>query len=169
VAAGAVVDDEGFVWSPTVDGSRPRTPDSLTRAFAPLCNSLESEAIAAGHNERYQFRFHDLRHFSATELIGAGVDIRTVAGRLGHSDPAITLRVFAHALEECDRAAAQPASRKAAQLAHGPEGRSEFGSIAGSGARGSIDEDSRFAVRHRTGPQRPERCLENHVDDLHCG
>ncbi len=33
-AAGAVVVDEGFVWSPTVDGSRPRTPDSLTRAFA---------------------------------------------------------------------------------------------------------------------------------------
>jgi site-specific recombinase XerD len=28
---------------------------------------------------------HNLRHYSATELIAAGVDVRTVAGRLGHS------------------------------------------------------------------------------------
>jgi site-specific recombinase XerC len=27
---------------------------------------------------------HNLRHYSATELIAAGVDIRTVARRLGH-------------------------------------------------------------------------------------
>ena len=39
-------------------------------------------------------------------MIGAGVDVRTVAGRLGHSDPSVTLRVHSHALEERDRAAA---------------------------------------------------------------
>ena len=51
-------------------------------------------------------RFHDLRHFSATQLIGAGVDVRTVAHRLGHADPSTTLRVYAHALAERDREAA---------------------------------------------------------------
>jgi integrase len=51
-------------------------------------------------------RLHDLRHFTATQLIGAGVDVRTVAGRLGHSDPSLTLRIYSHALEERDRAAA---------------------------------------------------------------
>jgi integrase len=51
-------------------------------------------------------KLHDLRHFTATQLIGAGVDIRTVAGRLGHADPSVTLRVYSHALEERDRAAA---------------------------------------------------------------
>jgi integrase len=107
VAAGAVLVEEAFVWSPTIDGSVPRTPSSLTRAFARLCCSLEAEATLAGRTDRYDFRFHDLRHFSATELIGAGVDIRTVAGRLGHADPAITLRVYAHTLEERDRAAAE--------------------------------------------------------------
>jgi integrase len=111
-AVGAVLVDEGFVWSPAADGSRPRTPDSLTRAFARLCDSLEAEGRLAGHTERYDFRFHDLRHFSATELIGAGVDIRTVAGRLGHADPAITLRIYAHALEERDRAAAELLGRR---------------------------------------------------------
>ena len=51
-------------------------------------------------------RFHDLRHFSATQLIGAGVDVRTVAHRLGHADPSTTLRVYAHALAQRDREAA---------------------------------------------------------------
>jgi integrase len=111
-AAGSLLVEEAFVWSPTVDASVPRTPSSLTRAFARLCASLEAEARLAGRNERFGFRFHDLRHFSATELIGAGVDIRTVAGRLGHADPAITLRVYAHALEERDRAAAQLLGRR---------------------------------------------------------
>ena len=47
----------------------------------------------------------------ATQLIGAGVDVRTVAGRLGHSDPSVTLRVYSHALEERDRAAADVMGR----------------------------------------------------------
>jgi integrase len=51
-------------------------------------------------------RLHDLRHFTATQLIGAGVDVRTVAGRLGHSDPSITLRVYSDVIEERGRAAA---------------------------------------------------------------
>ena len=110
--AGGGLVEEAFVWSPAVDGCQPRTPSSLTRAFARLCDSLEAEAKATGRRQQYQFRFHDLRHFSATELIGAGVDIRTVAGRLGHADPAITLRVYAHALEERDRAAAALLGRR---------------------------------------------------------
>ncbi len=51
-------------------------------------------------------RLHDLRHFTATQLIGAGMDVRTVADFLGHSDPSLTLRVYSHAIEERNRAAA---------------------------------------------------------------
>jgi integrase len=51
-------------------------------------------------------RLQDLRHFTATQLVGAGVDVRTVAGRLGHTDPSLTLRVYSHVIEERDRAAA---------------------------------------------------------------
>ena len=49
---------------------------------------------------------HALRHFAATQLIGSGQDVRTVAGRLGHRDASTTLRVYAHALPERDREAA---------------------------------------------------------------
>ncbi|MGW0231504.1 hypothetical protein ACWDWO_24625 [Actinopolymorpha singaporensis] len=39
---------------------------------------------------------HKLHHYSATELIAAGVDVRTIAGRLGHGGGgATTLRVYA--------------------------------------------------------------------------
>ena len=50
---------------------------------------------------------HALRHFAATQMVGAGTDVRTAAGRLGHADASTTLRVYAHALPERDRAAAE--------------------------------------------------------------
>jgi len=53
-----------------------------------------------------KWRLHDLRHFSATTAIGSGHDVRTVAHRLGHADPAMTLRVYAHAVATADRAVA---------------------------------------------------------------
>lgn len=52
------------------------------------------------------WRLHDLRHWSATVAIGQGHDVRTVAGRLGHANPAMTLRVYAHAFAAADQALA---------------------------------------------------------------
>ena len=49
------------------------------------------------------WRLHDLRHFSATMAIAGGHDVRTVAHRLGHADPAMTLRVYAHVVEAADQ------------------------------------------------------------------
>jgi integrase len=45
-------------------------------------------------------RLHDLRHVHATPLLKAGVPVHVVAARLGHADPAITLRVYAHVLRD---------------------------------------------------------------------
>ena len=41
--------------------------------------------------------FHDLRHTFATVALQNGVDIRTVSGMLGHTDPGFTLRTYTHA------------------------------------------------------------------------
>jgi integrase len=53
-----------------------------------------------------KWRLHDMRHWSATVAIGQGHDVRTVAGRLGHANPAMTLRVYAHAFAAADQAVA---------------------------------------------------------------
>jgi integrase len=49
-----------------------------------------------------KWRLHDLRHWTATTAITNGHDVRTVAGRLGHANAAMTLRVYAHAIEAAD-------------------------------------------------------------------
>ncbi len=54
-----------------------------------------------------QVRLHDLRHFVATTLLGAGVDLQTVAGRLGHAGGGrTTLAVYSHFQQATDRDAA---------------------------------------------------------------
>ena len=45
-------------------------------------------------------RLHDLRHVHATTLLLAGVPVHVIAARLGHADPSITLRVYAHVISD---------------------------------------------------------------------
>ena len=50
--------------------------------------------------------FHGLRHTSATLLIAGQQDVKTVSTRLGHSQTSTTMNIYAHALQESDRKAA---------------------------------------------------------------
>lgn len=45
-------------------------------------------------------RIHDLRHTHATWLIGAGVNIKVVADRLGHASIRITLDTYSHVVDK---------------------------------------------------------------------
>jgi integrase len=45
-----------------------------------------------------RIRFHDLRHSHATDLLAHGEHPKVVSERLGHYDPAFTLRVYSHVL-----------------------------------------------------------------------
>jgi len=87
--------EDPYVLSYNANGATPVNPDTLTHRFA---------AVAAKFGVPY--RFHDLRHWSVTTLIAAGVDVRTVATRHGHAQATMTLNRYAHALPERDRAAA---------------------------------------------------------------
>ena len=51
--------------------------------------------------------FHDLRRTNATVMVRSGVDVKTAQARLGHSDPRMTLSVYAQATTEADRTAAK--------------------------------------------------------------
>lgn len=50
--------------------------------------------------------FHDLKHTAGTELVKAGVDVKTAQARLGHASPVTTLKIYAQATPEADREAA---------------------------------------------------------------
>ncbi|MGD6742949.1 tyrosine-type recombinase/integrase [Streptomyces sp. BH106] len=54
----------------------------------------------AGLDGRYvsarEHGMHALRHFYASVLLDAGESIKAVSQYLGHTDPALTLRVYAH-------------------------------------------------------------------------
>jgi integrase len=97
----AVLADNAYVWSQDADGSIPYRPNRVTDAFRRLRQKVGLEHID----------FHHLRHFAATTLAGAGIDVRTIAGRLGHANPAITLRTYAHFMEAADRQAANVMGR----------------------------------------------------------
>ena len=56
-------------------------------------------------------RLHDLRHYVATRLLTNGIDVRTVAGRLGHRNPSTTLNVYAHFVPGSDREASPSSAR----------------------------------------------------------
>lgn len=90
-------------WGPWMlnIGERPVNPERVT-AWWRRARRL------AGLGE--QWRLHDLRHWSATLAVAGGHDLRTVANRLGHANPAMTMRVYAHAVEGADRAVADTLS-----------------------------------------------------------
>ena len=54
-----------------------------------------------------QVSLHSLRHTNATLLIGSGADVRTVSGRLGHSQTSTTLNIYAEFLQSADKAASE--------------------------------------------------------------
>jgi integrase len=58
-----------------------------------------------------RYRLYDLRHTCATLLLQDGESLRTVADRLGHADPVLTLRTYAHALPEHQQAATERLGR----------------------------------------------------------
>jgi integrase-like protein len=80
---------------------------------------------AAGIQPSRYTGFHQLRHYYASRLLAAGVDVRSLADAMGHHDPGFTLRVYAHLMPDSadrirlaiDRADASPEGTVTAQKA----------------------------------------------------
>jgi len=51
------------------------------------------------------FRFHDLRHYLASLLIGSGLDVKVVQARLRHSSASTTLNTYGHMWPDADESA----------------------------------------------------------------
>ena len=92
---GVTLKDESFIFSSRPDGASMVRMDVLSHDVQKVARGLGLPHI----------HLHSLRHFAATELLAAGVNPRVAADVLGHADPAMTLRVYAHASVERQRAA----------------------------------------------------------------
>jgi len=83
-------------FSPMPDGSTWVKPDTVSQRYERMCGRIG-----------WDMHVHQLRHYSATELIAGGVDVRTVAGRLGHGGGGTTtLKVYSAFVAEADQRAA---------------------------------------------------------------
>ncbi len=85
-----------WVFSHDPQSLEPWRPNYLTDRFMEVRDRLD-----LGH-----VKLHHLRHWAATQMLSNGIDVKTVAGRLGHSDPSVTLRRYAHVIPAADRHAA---------------------------------------------------------------
>ena len=90
------LENNAFVFSYSLDNRRPCDPSAITHRYARMTKKLGLRT-----------HLHALRHYSATELLAAGVDLRTVAGRLGHGGGgSTTLKVYAAWVAGADKKAA---------------------------------------------------------------
>lgn len=87
---------ESFILSSRPDGSSIVSLDLISREVSKVAKGLGMGGI----------HLHSLRHFAATEMLAAGVSPRDTAEMLGHADPSLTLRVYAHSTAERQKAAA---------------------------------------------------------------
>ncbi|KOV80096.1 tyrosine recombinase XerC [Nocardia sp. NRRL S-836] len=96
---GIELTDDMYVFTGVrnVDPTTPYSPHAVSSRYKDMAERLGIKT-----------HIHALRHYSATELLTAGVDLRTVAGRLGHGGGgATTLRVYAAWVAASDRKAAE--------------------------------------------------------------
>ncbi len=106
----------GASWVPgdylfTTELGAPLYPDTVTNLMSKLIRQYNGPAVAGVRGRPRQAlpppavllpmaRLHDLRHLHATMLLTAGVPVHVVAARLGHADPSITLKVYAHIIRK---------------------------------------------------------------------
>ena len=77
------------------------SPERVTHHFQKLLATTDLPRI----------RLHDLRHTHASHLILAGVNVKAVQERLGHSDVVVTLNIYSHVLPTTQRDAVRQLER----------------------------------------------------------
>lgn len=92
--AGERWEEHGLVFPNSL--GKPMRPRNLLRSFKILLDK-------AGLDD---YRFHDLRHTSASLMLNKGIPLIIVSRRLGHSKPSITLDIYGHLIPGIENGAA---------------------------------------------------------------
>lgn len=91
-AAGSAYQDQGLVFA-TSTGGPLDLKNLAARHFRPILAKAELPRI----------RVYDLRHTHVTHLLYARVPVQSVSKRVGHANPVITMKVYAHVLDDIDQ------------------------------------------------------------------
>ena len=102
------------IFKDRTNALEPWRPDYVTARFTELRRQVNLDHV----------RFHDLRHFVATEMLADGRDIVTVAARL-RDNPSTVWTTYAHWRRQADQDAAAAHARKLARLTQPPLGLDE--------------------------------------------
>jgi integrase len=98
LSAGSAWNDSGGLVF-TSRWGEPLYPDTVSALMTKLINA-HNRSVTPRPAPLPHARLHELRHLHATTLLLAGVPVHIVAARLGHADPAVTLRIYSHVLRE---------------------------------------------------------------------
>lgn len=110
-AMGVTAADPDALLFPAPEGGPMRYSNWLRRTWWPamVASGLGSLGLDES-TKRWHYDgpgFHDLRRTSATALVVDGIDVKTAQYRLGHSSPVLTLDVYAQAVPQAERDAAE--------------------------------------------------------------
>lgn len=92
------IDPGAYVFSQDLAGAEPYRPGRVTNTFMRMRDKVGLDS---------SLKLHHMRHFMAIESLMGGHDVRTVAGRLGHADPSMTLRYYAAFMPAADQRVAK--------------------------------------------------------------
>jgi integrase len=82
---------------------QPITPSTANKAFGAAKRAVEGLPA--------EFRLHDLRHYYASMLIAAGLDVKVVQARLRHASAKTTLDTYGHLWPDSDESARAAVAR----------------------------------------------------------
>jgi integrase len=94
LALGMPQDEDDHVI--TDEAGEAMNPGALRRAFGQFCERHGSRSHSTG-----------LRHSATIIMLRAGLDVRTIADRLGHSTPELIFSTYSHWVAAADREAAE--------------------------------------------------------------
>lgn len=83
---------------PSPPANAPRPPPT-PRGWRARSGGRTPRLLCAGANLPESLRYHDLRHGAASLLLSQSVPVPVVSRYLGHADPSVTMRVYAHMID----------------------------------------------------------------------
>jgi integrase len=83
----------------------------LRRSFLARVLKPAATRVGLAVGVRAGLDFHGLRHIATSLMVASGEHPRVMQGRLGHSNPVLTIGLYAHVPDDVDRAAADRLGR----------------------------------------------------------